>query len=448
MLNIIKSIFLFTVLFAFISCTGKEKQNQESKKYGLIDTKINIDKQYLSEDKFQSKKLDALFGVKEYLYLEGEYSGVSFNNFYCKIIGLFKKNSYEKSYVLFFDNNDILRDTLNVGEKNISLDVLFESNKKGVALGKMNINNLKNTYFQITDLYELDDKKIKLKKIDLTTTILKCEIPIEYLTEEYVGIEDYFHFGTEKINKNHNQNSTIHFQNTNDNQSYIINLHTNSITPKSENIYFENDFLVIKKTFEDTNPHDIINYNFYFKPIQNEINLDRIEFTKETYVEGDDLCNLSYTYLLKNNISFTVDEINSFTVNNLKSFNRKLTVKEALDIVSVKNKYYQCTSSLDQDEIHLLLKEFPISSKTLNDYNNIAYFLQEKKSYRESLFLLKEILQTDPNRVVAWLNLADVQWALNNNSESKKIYQQYITLMKNQGKDVKKIPQRVYERSK
>ena len=108
MLNIIKSIFLFTVLFAFISCTGKEKQNQESKKYGLIDTKINIDKQYLSEDKFQSKKLDALFGVKEYLYLEGEYSGVSFNNFYCKIIGLFKKNSYEKSYVLFFDNNDIL----------------------------------------------------------------------------------------------------------------------------------------------------------------------------------------------------------------------------------------------------------------------------------------------------------------------------------------------------
>ena len=96
----------------------------------------------------------------------------------------------------------------------------------------------------------------------------------------------------------------------------------------------------------------------------------------------------------------------------------------------------------------MLLKEFPISSKTLNDYNNIAYFLQEKKSYRESLFLLKEILQTDPNRVVAWLNLADVQWALNNNSESKKSYQQYITLMKNQGKDVKKIPQRVYERSK
>lgn len=448
MLNIIKSIFLLTVLFTFNSCTGKEKQNQESKKYGFIDTKINIDKQYLSEDKFQSKKLDALFGVKEYLYLEGEYSGVSFKNYYCKIIGLFKKDSYEKSYVLFFDNNDILRDTLNVGEKNISLDVLFESNKKGVALGEMDINNLKNTYFQITDLYELDDKKIKLKKIDLTTTILKCEIPIDYLTEEYVGMENYFHFGTEKTNKNHNQNSTIHFQDTNDNQSYIINLNTNSITPKSENIYFENDFLVIKKTFEDTNPHDIINYSFYFKPIQNEINLDRIEFTKETYVEGDDLCNLSYTYLLKNNISFTVDEINSFTVNNLKNFNRKLTVKEAHEIVSVVNKFYYCISPLTQDEITMLLIDFPLSSNNINDYNNIAYYLQENKSYNESLFLLKEILKNNPNRVVAWLNLGDAYWSLEDKIKAINAYQKYISLMKSQEKNLSKIPKRVFERSK
>lgn len=95
-----------------------------------------------------------------------------------------------------------------------------------------------------------------------------------------------------------------------------------------------------------------------------------------------------------------------------------------------------------------LLLKFPINNSNILQYNNIAYYLYEKGAYNESILLIKEILKKDPNRIVAWFNLADLQWELGNKNEAKKSYQQYILLMKSQGKDLKKIPNRVYERSK
>lgn len=89
-----------------------------------------------------------------------------------------------------------------------------------------------------------------------------------------------------------------------------------------------------------------------------------------------------------------------------------------------------------------------INIENIEESNNIAYYLEQLGVYKESIVLLKEILVIQLDRVVAYLNLADAYWGLNNKGEAKKSYQKYISLMKNENKDLKKIPQRVYERIK
>ena len=80
--------------------------------------------------------------------------------------------------------------------------------------------------------------------------------------------------------------------------------------------------------------------------------------------------------------------------------------------------------------------------------NNEAYRLEQINAHQESIFLLKNIIRHYPDRVVAYLNLADNYWKLNKKSEAKNSYQKYILLMKKQNKDIQKIPSRVFERTK
>ena len=84
----------------------------------------------------------------------------------------------------------------------------------------------------------------------------------------------------------------------------------------------------------------------------------------------------------------------------------------------------------------------------IEEANNIAYYLEQLSVYKESIYLLKGILKKEPQRVVAWLNLADAQWGNKYNFDAKVSYQKYIELMKSQGKDLTKIPSRVYDRIK
>lgn len=92
------------------------------------------------------------------------------------------------------------------------------------------------------------------------------------------------------------------------------------------------------------------------------------------------------------------------------------------------------------------IKQFYIEN--MDKLNNTAYYFERSKNYKESIFLLKEIIKKEPNRVVAWLNIADAYWGNNQKREAKEAYQKYISLMKSQKKDLKKIPQRAQERSK
>lgn len=65
-----------------------------------------------------------------------------------------------------------------------------------------------------------------------------------------------------------------------------------------------------------------------------------------------------------------------------------------------------------------------------------------------SIEILEGIIAQFPERTVAYLNLADSFWEIDNKKEAIDNYKKYISLMKSQKKDLKKIPQRVMVRTK
>ena len=79
--------------------------------------------------------------------------------------------------------------------------------------------------------------------------------------------------------------------------------------------------------------------------------------------------------------------------------------------------------------------------------NDFAYKL-ENINPSVGINILQKILQKFPNRVVAYLNLADSYWVIGNQDLAKENYKKYVELMKSQNKDLKKIPKEVLERIK
>ena len=107
------------------------------------------------------------------------------------------KNSEKstKHYLLIFGNNNILKDTLLIPNNEVySLNVKFKNNKNGISLGFFDKNT---SYFKINKHFELD-KNLKLKLLPINTQIVDCPLPVEFLSEENVGIENLYKYGTQK----------------------------------------------------------------------------------------------------------------------------------------------------------------------------------------------------------------------------------------------------------
>lgn len=105
--------------------------------------------------------------------------------------------------------------------------------------------------------------------------------------------------------------------------------------------------------------------------------------------------------------------------------------------------------NLNCNDIQEIINNIPISNANVNKYNDLAFYISKKKdgSFNSS-YLLKKIIEKFPNRVVAYLNLADSYYDIEDINRAKTNYKKYISLMTTQGKDLKKIPQRVYDRTK
>lgn len=78
--------------------------------------------------------------------------------------------------------------------------------------------------------------------------------------------------------------------------------------------------------------------------------------------------------------------------------------------------------------------------------NDVGFLLGESGYYDESIELLNAVIARNPTRTVAYLNLADSYWGVNDKARAAQAYKQYTSLMSGEGK-AQKIPQRAVERS-
>lgn len=77
--------------------------------------------------------------------------------------------------------------------------------------------------------------------------------------------------------------------------------------------------------------------------------------------------------------------------------------------------------------------------------NDLGYLFEQAGHYSEAVELLKHITRKHPDRIVAYLNLADAYWALDERERASEAYAQYYEKMLNAEKKTR-IPQRVLER--
>ncbi|MDQ0593998.1 tetratricopeptide (TPR) repeat protein [Chryseobacterium ginsenosidimutans] len=88
----------------------------------------------------------------------------------------------------------------------------------------------------------------------------------------------------------------------------------------------------------------------------------------------------------------------------------------------------------------LLIKEKPITTTTLDKYNNLAFYIaQIKHGSFKAIYLYNEIIDKFPTRVVTYLNLGHCYWVIGNEELAKENYNKYVELMKSQNKDLRKF---------
>ena len=78
--------------------------------------------------------------------------------------------------------------------------------------------------------------------------------------------------------------------------------------------------------------------------------------------------------------------------------------------------------------------------------NDVGFLLGESGYYDESIELLNAVIARNPARTVAYLNLADSYWGMNDKVRAVRAYKKYASLMSGAGK-ASKIPARLIERT-
>ena len=194
-----------------------------------------------------------------------------------------------------------------------------------------------------------------------------------------------------------------------------------------------------------------INYYKFFDEINNWI----LYKTSFSVIESDFIPKIELSFL-DYSISIDGKKSNNKKLKEYDSIKRKKRNEiffnnqfNKLKKATENNTIMQINSNLNFDDLAELFYTLPINKNNINKYNDLAYYTGLSKDGKiSSIFLLKNIIEYDSNRTVAYLNLGDAQWGFEQNENAKKSYQKYISLMKSQGKDLNKIPKRVYERIK
>ncbi|WP_299313588.1 tetratricopeptide repeat protein [uncultured Aquimarina sp.] len=100
----------------------------------------------------------------------------------------------------------------------------------------------------------------------------------------------------------------------------------------------------------------------------------------------------------------------------------------------------------DLFEIGEIIENIRIDKQNVIKLNDIAYFLEQtNKGDHLAIYILEKVISEFPNRTVAYINLGDAYWGLEEKEKAKEAYKTYIEQMKTNGKETK-IPKRLLER--
>lgn len=108
---------------------------------------------------------------------------------------------------------------------------------------------------------------------------------------------------------------------------------------------------------------------------------------------------------------------------------------------------YKFKNILSISDINLYLIQDILGNHNLVIYNNIAYHLQKAGANKEAIYLLEKIIEKFPDRTVAYYNLGDAYWELEEKEKAKKAYTTYIKQMHEKGLQ-RKIPKEILRRVK
>lgn len=143
---------------------------------------------------------------------------------------------------------------------------------------------------------------------------------------------------------------------------------------------------------------------------------------------------VDYKSLISNK-KYSTDFVKKYNQNDINN-----ELNHLINEFKIKNR-----DKLDFFKIYNLLSISPITLKNIYKYNDIAYYLENAKAYKESIYLLEKILEKYPKRTVAYLNIADSYWGDKNKNKALENYKIYVIQMKENGKG-KNIPKKVFTR--
>lgn len=84
-----------------------------------------------------------------------------------------------------------------------------------------------------------------------------------------------------------------------------------------------------------------------------------------------------------------------------------------------------------------------IDSSNVEDINNFAFYATKYNQPNPAIIILNGVIKKHPDRVVAYLNLADAYAKAHDFDSAKKLYREYVSIMREIGKE-DKIPKRVF----
>ena len=181
--------------------------------------------------------------------------------------------------------------------------------------------------------------------------------------------------------------------------------------------------------------------DYYMKIENNNVTLVKIE-TLSLYKEDFDIKSLRCIKFINESI-VKYDRESILMTNNKKCYTVYMVDNSLIEF----REYIKNNKNFDVNEsrIDWYINRYNIDQKNVSIYNDIAFYLGEGHNYNSSLYILKKIIKIHPNRIVAYLNIADVYWEIGNKDHAKVYYQEYISRMGRIGKK-SIIPKRVFQR--